>query len=204
MRPSLRVSIVLLAAGASTRMRGKDKLMRKIDGTPLIRRIARECCESTAAEVIVVLRDADRQRAKELADFSVTIVNNPDWATGMASSLVAGLSNVANETDAIMVLLADMPDIRQREIDLLIQTYEVSSAEIVRASSGGIGGHPILFSNTLFDEIRDLSGPNGARDVIKKHAKAIQLVDIGDMSATTDLDTPEDWAEYLSKKARPE
>ncbi|MEL6586700.1 MAG: NTP transferase domain-containing protein, partial [Pseudomonadota bacterium] len=60
-------AILILAAGASSRMRGRDKLLEEIDGTPLILRAVRAAC-AVSAEVVVALPKGDRTRSAWLTD----------------------------------------------------------------------------------------------------------------------------------------
>lgn len=84
------VSAVLLAAGASSRMGGRDKLLECIDGEPLLRRAARALLASRADETLAVLRPEDDARRAALEGLDVKIVENPGAAEGMASSIRAG------------------------------------------------------------------------------------------------------------------
>ena len=118
-----RVAALVLAAGAARRMRGRDKLLEVVDGRPLLRAVAEAALTSRAASVLVVLPPDLPARTDALAGLAVDIVEAPDWAEGMAASIRAGLA-AAEGSDAVVLLLADMPAIGRTEIDRLIAAFD--------------------------------------------------------------------------------
>ncbi len=180
----MSVTILLLAAGKSSRMQGEDKLSRKIDGESLLHRAARIACDS-GLPVRVITTD-DRRRL--IADLDVNIVKGgPD----MASSLQAGLRDLS--TDAVIIALADMPDVTAKHYQMIAAHAD---HPIVRGTYNGIPGHPVLFDRRYFGELMQISGDIGPREVLKRHSDAIGYVELGGNAALTDLDTPEDWQKY--------
>lgn len=106
------VAIVILAAGKAGRMGedGQHKLLADFDGVPLVRRSALSALGSDAASVIVVTGHRRREIEAALSGLPLTVVNNPDYVDGMATSLIAGLSSKhAVGTDGILVMLAECP-----------------------------------------------------------------------------------------------
>lgn len=192
-----KISIILLAAGASSRMNGRDKLLEKIDGIPLLSRIETACLNSQAYETIVVLPPDNAQRASLISPRAKPVFN-PDWQNGMASSLRFGLGQVDANSKAAMVVLADMPDVETQHIDLLIRAFQQAQApSIIRASSEiGKPGHPVLFDRAFFGQLAKMSGDTGARDFLKAQQNVVQLVVLPGTAANTDLDSPDDWARY--------
>lgn len=195
-RPS--VSAILLAAGSSSRMRGPDKLMEEVDGQPLLRRTAAALIGSKAEEVVVVLRPADDARRAALSGLAVRIVENPLASEGMGASIRAGMTEISHEADAALIALADMPEIGPRDVDRLIAAYDAEEGrEIVRAATAdGAPGNPVLFGRRFFEALRALEGDEGARSVLAAHADLVRQTPLDGAAARTDLDTPEDWAEW--------
>ena len=194
-----RVEIILLAAGSSSRMRGRDKLLEPVDGEPLLRRMARVALASSAAAVRVVLPPGGEARAAALDGLDVTQVTATAAAEGMAASLRAGLAEVAEGTEAGIVMLADMPDVTSQMLDRLIAAFDPAEGhEICRSvSASGVPGHPVLFGRRFFEALLDLSGDVGARAVVAQSPEFVHDVKTPGEAALTDLDTPEHWARYL-------
>jgi len=193
-----RVAAVVLAAGAARRMRGADKLMEPVAGRPVLRAVAEAAKASRADEVVVVLPPEAVVRREALAGLEVGIVEAADWAEGMAASLRAGVAAVAARADAVVVLLADMPEVGAGEIDRLIAAYDPEEGrEICRAvSAEGVPGHPVLFGRRFFETLAGLSGDRGAREVLAEAAEFVTEVPTAGRAALVDLDTPEDWAAW--------
>lgn len=190
----ISVAIVLLAAGKASRMGdgGSHKLLAEFDGVPLVRRSALTAIESGASATVAVTghRRDDIERA--LGDLAVERVYNPDYASGMASSLVAGVgTQVAQVADGVLVMLADMPGVTGDDLKALIAAFRKANGQaIVRAVSGGKRGNPVILPRSVFSAVMRLEGDVGARHIIETSGLAVIDVDIGE-AAHLDVDTPE-------------
>ncbi len=195
------IAIVLLAAGASRRMHGRDKLLIEIDGRPLLRRAARQCCASDAASVLVVLRNAAGPRAEALQDLPLEIVKNSNAHAGMAASISAGVRALDHRCDAALLALADMPDLTTADLNNVMKAYDPKvGLHICRASdTGGQPGHPVLFGRRYFAPLSRLSGDQGARALIAAHLDEVVTVPLPAQHATVNLDTEDDWARYFAR-----
>jgi molybdenum cofactor cytidylyltransferase len=144
--------------------------------------------------------DAPARRAA-LDGLGVGIVEAPDWAEGMAASIRAGLGAVADRADAVVILLADMPEVGARDIDRLIAAFDPAGGrEICRAvAADGTPGHPVLFGRRFFESLAALRGDRGARDLVREGADFVTDVPTPGAAAVTDLDTPEDWAAWRAR-----
>ncbi|MCB1403812.1 MAG: NTP transferase domain-containing protein, partial [Rhodobacteraceae bacterium] len=130
------VAAILLAAGEARRMRGRDKLLEAIGGRPALRHAAEAALASRADRVLVVLPPEAAPRREALAGAAVEIVVAADCTEGMAASLRAGLEAVDPGTDAVVILLADMPEIGSEAIDRLIAAFDPAAGrEILRATA---------------------------------------------------------------------
>ena len=199
------VEVLLLAAGASQRMKGRDKLMEEIDGTPLLARTARRLIDSHADGVTIVLPPDRPDRAKALDGLPVTLQIAEDAATGMAASLRAGITALPQRADAVIIALADMPEMAADHINRLIAAYDpAENREIARAmDEHGQPGHPVLFSRRFFENLAGLSGDAGAKPVIAEARDFLVDVPTPGTGATTDLDTPEAWAAWRAAQKAP-
>jgi CTP:molybdopterin cytidylyltransferase MocA len=184
--------ILVLAAGASSRMQGRDKLLEVVDGQPLLRIVARRATRAGVA-VRVVLGPGQAARRAVLADLDVEIIE-AEGGDGMAASLRAG---VAGLTGAVLVLLADMPEITAQDIHLMVSLHARAPEAILRAATReGVPGHPVLFPADLVPELARLAGDEGARRLLQRQGARVTLLPLKDDRATVDLDTPEDWAAW--------
>ena len=186
------ISILIPAAGKSTRMRGEDKLLRKVDGVPILRRTV-ETAIATGYPVWVALPAYDCLRSEIIADLNATIIAVPN-SNGLSDTLRIAVRHLGTETD-VMIALADLPELTTADC-LTIAAARGSNpdAKIWRGTADGTFGHPTLFDRSIVPEFRNLSGDNGARDIVRKYgAHPVPLLG---KRAIRDLDTPEDWAEY--------
>jgi molybdenum cofactor cytidylyltransferase len=190
----ISVAVVLLAAGRASRMGegGPHKLLAEFDGVPLIRRAAENALASGGGSVTVVTGYRDREIAAALAGLEINLAHNPDYAAGMAGSLIAGFSTAeARAADGVLVMLADMPRVTADSLRLLIGAFrEAGGQAIVRAVSQGKRGNPVILPASLHDEVMLLEGDVGARHIIETSGLAVIDVDTGD-AAHLDVDTPE-------------
>lgn len=192
-----QVEIIILAAGASSRMRGGDKTLEEVGGTPLLRHLAQQALASKATATHVVL-PADRpSRNAALHSLNLHIIVAKNAQLGMSASLKAGIS-AAKNADGALILLADMPEITSEHIDKMIDGFQSSpEMTILRAATTqGKSGHPVIFDKCHFKDIATLTGDQGARKILSENQDStVQITLSGDVAAI-DLDTPEDWAAW--------
>ena len=198
------IGAVLLAAGGSTRMRGTDKLLQEIDGVPLLRHVAQQLQAAAVDEVRVVLRPGDADREAALAGLDLVITLNPRAVDGMATSIAAGVAALDPGCDAVLIVMADMPEVRADDIDRMIAGFDPGEDRaIVRAvTPAGRAGHPVLFGRRFFEALQRLEGDRGARDVVAEHPEFQVDVVVDADRSLTDLDTPEDWAAWRLRTER--
>ncbi|MBO9431571.1 nucleotidyltransferase family protein [Sulfitobacter sp. R18_1] len=192
--------VILLAAGASTRMRGRDKLMEDIVGEPLLRRQAR--LAQDIGPVTVALPPAPHPRYTALSGLDITPLPIPEAAEGMGASLRSAFAALPLDTPAAMVLLADMPALEARDLACLAAAVDLTGETLIwRATTeDGKPGHPIVFAAALFDQLKQLRGDDGGRAVVRAAADRMQLVPLPGQRARRDLDTPEDWAAWRAEQ----
>ena len=193
------LAIIILAAGKSSRMRGKDKLTQSVGGEPQIRRIVLAACDTTR-NVFITLPDAAHPRASLLLGLNVQIVPVPEAHLGMGRSIAAAVSALKDPSiQGAMIVPADMPELTQLDLQTIGQAFISKPSAIIQATTptGNIG-HPVVFPRTTFEKLKSLSGDRGARDVIRANARLHHAVPLPNSHAKTDLDTPEEWHEWLS------
>lgn len=194
------VHILVLAAGASSRMRGRDKLLLPVKGRPLLRHSV-DVASGTGAPVHVALPADSEARRQVLSGSTAALIKVPDADGGMSRSLIQGLkaiaASVSGAEDGIMILPADMPGFSTKVLADLISRFRAEPDLVWRGSSvDGQPGHPIIFPRALWDELAGISGDEGGRSVLRRHEDLVRLVPLPGQMALLDLDTPEDWAAF--------
>jgi len=185
---------ILLGAGMSSRM-GQNKMLLAVAGESVLRGGARRALAGGVSPLIVVLgAEADRAAA-ELEGLPCTIVQNRQYASGMTSSIHAGLAALPAATDAAIILLADMPLVTADMIREMMQRYHETGAPLVISRYGGVIAPPTLFDRSLFIE---LLSSDGGRQVVQRHQVAAQVLD-WPAATLVDLDTPEDYARLTAR-----
>jgi len=186
------VVAIVLAAGRSTRMGGPNKLLAELDGKKMVRIATEQALVSKASRVIVVTGHQADLVEQALAGLDVKFVRNQDFATGLASSVKAGIAAVPADADGAVVCLGDMPLIDAGLIDRLIDDFAADRGHlIVVPVAEGRRGNPVLWSRRFFQELMTLDGDVGARHLIARHSEAVAEVAVEGEGAFLDIDTPQ-------------
>ena len=195
---------VILAAGRSTRM-GRSKALLSASLTETF--VARLLTTLRAAGIpaIVVGRPDDEPLRAELDRRGATCVLNPDAdAGGQLSSLLTGLAAVDRaDLRGLMMVPVDAPLVTSATIAALLAAVDTTGGPIVRPRHQGRHGHPVIFSRTLFDDLRRANPTEGAKAVLRAHADGIVNVDVDDPGVLADLDTPEAYRETFGHDPGP-
>nr|WP_276616189.1 nucleotidyltransferase family protein [Rhodobacter sp. SGA-6-6] len=187
---------MILAAGASARMGGRDKLLEPVAGRPLLRLMA-ERALATGAPVLVVLPPDRPARAAALAGLALRSIIAEDAAEGMAASLRAGIAALPPDAPGAMILPADMPGITAEDMARMLDRWAGAPDTILRgADEQGREGHPVLFPADLFPALMALTGDRGARSVLAANRARLRTIALPGDHALLDIDTPEDWAAF--------
>jgi len=188
---SVQVGGVVLAAGRSSRMGGPNKLMALFGDQPLIRRAAERAIASHVAPTVVVTGHQAERVEAALAGLRVRIVRNPDFATGLASSLKAGIAALPADIDGALIVLGDMPGITTNDLERMVEAFRVSGGKsVVRATYDGQRGNPVILPRSVFPAVASLQGDTGARHIVEAEGVRIVDVEIG-AGAALDVDTRE-------------
>jgi molybdenum cofactor cytidylyltransferase len=191
-----RIAAVVLAAGMSSRMGGRNKLLREIGGMPMIRRSVEAAQASSASPVTVVTGRDEVEIRAALADLDVTFAHNPDFAAGMAGSLKAGIAALPANVDGVVVALGDMPFVTAHHVDRLIAAYDEDEGRTICVPThDGKWGNPVLWSRRYFPEMLAISGDKGARELLHTYADKLCEVPMEDTGILRDFDTPEAFEE---------
>ena len=185
------VAAVVLAAGQSSRMAPRHKLLEDAGGRPMVARVVDAVLASRARPVLVVTghRAADIRAA--LAGRPVMFVEAQDYAEGLSASLRAGLAALPTAASAALVVLGDMPLVSAASIDQLLDAYNPDEGRtIVAPTHAGELGNPVLWDRQHFPAMMALTGDRGARGLLRQRADAVAEVSLDD-TVLRDFDTVE-------------
>jgi len=185
-----KIAALVLAAGRSSRMGKSNKLIATLDGKALVRHVAEAALESACVSTTIVTGHMAEEVSAALAGLDVDLVHNPDFALGLSTSLQAGLEALADDIDAAVILLGDMPKITAGSIDMLCEAYDPArSALIIVPTHAGKRGNPVLWSKRYFNELMRIRGDVGARQLISEFSEAVVELELG-AEIAFDIDTP--------------
>lgn len=192
------IAALILAAGQSSRM-GQHKMLLPFLGKPLLLHAVEHALAAEFDEIIVVVgHHADAVRAA-LAGRRVRIVENPDYQQGQSTSVRAGIAALAPATEAVIILLGDQPLVTSAILKSLVQAWQRSGKPIIAPFYNGQRGNPVLFAHALFPELLTVSGDQGGREVLQRHASEIEPVQMDDANAAEDVDTWQDYQALLER-----
>lgn len=185
----MRVAGLLLAGGAGSRM-GGPKALLELGGEPLVQRGIRLLRDGGCTPVVVVV-GAAAEAVRPLCG-GAQVVEAPDWASGMAASLRAGLA--ALDADACVVALVDQPLVTAVAVERLRAAHEAGARAAV-ATYAGRARNPVLLDRSVWPDVAAAAtGDEGARSWLRAHPGLVVAVDCTDAGAPDDLDTPQDLA----------
>lgn len=181
-----RLSIIILAAGASQRL-GQPKQLVQYKGRSLVQR-AIQNAESVSPHEILVITGADAEAVQaEVQSTSAQCVQHTDWYNGMATSIGKGAQSVDEGSEGLMILLCDQWRIQPEDLQLLVQTWHNDPTQIVCAVSEDRRSPPVIFPSAFLPELRVMTGDHGAYKIIQMHPDSVSQVKLE--NAAFDLDT---------------
>ncbi|WP_051441958.1 nucleotidyltransferase family protein [Arthrobacter sp. H14] len=198
------VTAVLLAAGNGSRLGRGPKALLPYHGRPLVEHIAGALFDGGCDDVVVILgADAARVRAECRLE-RCTVVENPDWASGMASSFKAGVAAVggadaieevgaAEDTDAVLIALVDQPHISAGLVQHLLQVHRPERITAAHYADARRPSHPMIFEPVYARQAAELAQDDaGARTFLRRNPDLIDLVDCTGSGDDADIDTADD------------
>ena len=186
------ISAILLAAGESRRM-GAFKQLLTFGGKTFVECCADHLLAAPVDELVVVTGHRATDVCRALGSRPLRVVHNPDYREGMSSSVKCGVAALAPAADAVLVALADQPQIATATITRVIAEYEQHAPLIVIPTHGGRRGHPLLIDLRLRDELLTFDASQGLRQVVHAHAADVVQIEVMTDTVLTDFDYPEDY-----------
>jgi len=191
----MSVGLIILAAGGSTRLGSPKQLLRYGEET-FIRRAANAAVASKCDRVVIVIGSRAQEMRRELEGLPVSIVENPDWQSGMSSSVRVGLAELSRD-DAVLIMLCDQPFVTAAVLDKLIETYHQTGMPIVASDYGTARGVPALFARELYPELASLTADEGARRIIARHPELVATVEFA--AGVVDVDTRDEYRRLVGQ-----
>jgi molybdenum cofactor cytidylyltransferase len=170
---------------------GENKMLLELAGDSVLRRAVRAAREAGLAPVLVVTGHQPRQAAAEVEDLGCTLVHNPEYETGIHTSVRSGVAHLPDDVVATVVMLADMPFVTAAMLEEMVATYRAGDAPLVISQYGVINAPPMLYDRALFSELAVMQRRCG-KEVIDRHRDEATVM-AWPAAALADLDTPEDY-----------
>ena len=191
------VGLVILAAGASTRL-GTPKQLLRYGEKSLLFRAAQTAVASVCEPVVIVLGAYAELLKQEVQDLPVQVVENPHWQEGMGASIGTGIEAIntfSDNIEAVVLMLCDQPFVSVDFINKLVESSRLTKHSIVASQYQGTLGVPALFKCALFGELLSLKSAEGAKKVIAKYSGEVDSVAFA--NGVIDIDTPGDYEAFL-------
>jgi len=186
------VAAIVLAAGRGTRFGREPKLLARLGGKPLVRRVAEAAAISIADPVIVVTGHRANEIEDSLEGLPIQVVRNTAFADGLSTSLKVGFGALPDKVKAAVVLLGDMPLIEASLINILVNRWrEMGEPAALVPTLNGKRGNPVVLSRELDDMIDGLSGDVGAGPALRGRAGVLEWPTT-DPAILKDIDTADE------------
>jgi len=196
------ISSILLAAGQSKRMNGENKLIKEINGVPLINHAIENILGSAVDEIVIIV-GFEKEIIENIIkkNKKIKIIYNKDFKTGISSSIKIGLNNISNKSEDFFISLGDMPNVNQNIYNKLIKTRYNYNKKIIPEKKKEIfipffekkEGNPVLFSKFMKEKILNIDGDFGAKKIIENNKNKILYVPIKSSGVILDFDTQKDF-----------
>ena len=186
------INAIVLAAGQSKRM-GKLKPLLRFNDTTFLGQIISVLKLSDVDKITVVL-GAEAETIRKSVDLSGTnIVINKNYQKGQLSSLIAGIEQTPQETEAILLCLVDNPFITKEVVNKIISKFKETNNPIIVPVFNKNRGHPTLFARSLFNELLNAPEEKGARYVLYSNEGKILELEVSERGTLIGIDTPDDY-----------
>jgi molybdenum cofactor cytidylyltransferase len=177
---------------------GVQKLLLPFAGKTVVAHIVDQIVASAVDEVHVVVGHEGERVRRELSDRHVSVVTNPDYESGMLSSVRCGLAALGEQCRTVLVALGDQPSITSELIDRMLGSFAATEKQILVPFHDGRRGHPLLFSADYRDEVLTQYDDVGLRGLLQAHHEEVFELSVSSSSVLSDMDYPEDYQRELA------
>lgn len=197
---SNQISIILLAAGESSRL-GSPKQLLEYHGKNLLQHTI-DLTQLLDIDTFVILGAFKEEILARVNGYEGKVVENMAWSEGLSSSIRCGLSGVLKtnpETEAVILVFCDQPFLTTEILREIVEKYHNSGQSIVHCSYGDVSGPPTLFHKSLFPYLMELKGGQGAKKVVGMFPDQVAYVDFP--KGKLDIDTTADYHQLLQTES---
>ncbi len=192
------IAIIILAAGASTRM-GSPKQLLTWGNTTLLNHTIEQAINSKSDAVYVVLGANYTAIKKSIIHKQATLLHFKNWKEGMGSSIMYGMQNLPpNKFDGVLVMLADQPQIDTSFLNKLISQFYQKKLSIISTQHKHGSGVPAIFANSYFKKLLRLRGDEGAKQIIANSMD--KVLALSPFKIIEDIDTMETYFRLLKTR----
>ena len=166
---SSEVSAVVLAAGP---VKDEDKLLMKLGSKTVIEHVV-DVLKSSKVDRIVLVLGYDPGRIKDklkgvLSDIDVVEVD--DYKKGFTYSFQKGLKEV-KDSSAVLLALGDQPFLDTKFLNGMVEKARSEDVRIISPEYEGTLGHPVIFSEEVFDQILGLENDETIKKVLDDNSE---------------------------------
>ena len=186
------ISAILLAAGQSKRMVNENKLIKKYKNIPLIKHAVDNILNSPIDELIIVL-GYQKETIQKIIEKNkkIKFIDNPNFESGMASSIKTGLNHLSKNTEAFFICLGDMPMVNSDTYNQLIKSR--NQKDILIPVYQNEQGNPVIFNKSMKEKIMSISGDIGAKKILELNKDKILNLKINDQGIVKGFNTQKDF-----------
>lgn len=195
-----KVAILVLAAGASSRMKTPKQLL-KIGNQTLLELVLEKAKALTSLPVYCVLGANSTFIQNEISTENVVFISNENHSKGLSTSIVAGVNYLEKNAPfvySLLILLADQPDIDLQYLEKLVQLSAENPTQIIASKYRKNLGVPAVFPKSFFSDLQVLEGDFGAKEFLQQHKDQIICSNLS--PSLIDIDTREDYENYLKQR----
>jgi molybdenum cofactor cytidylyltransferase len=195
----MKTGVLILAAGAATRMQ-RAKMLLPFADTTILKHIIQQAKSILPCSICLVSGCYHTEIIKGVDAEKVAIVFNENWQDGMASSIKKGMAFLLQTEpllNAVLIVVSDQPYINANLLQQMIALQIASGKGIVAAEYKGVFGTPVLFTESYFIALQQLTGDKGARSIVQNAFADMASIDFA--LGEIDIDTPEDYERLCLK-----
>lgn len=183
------IAALILAAGRSTRFGARNKLLAEFKGRPILAQVLDAAAAAGIAPRLLVTGH-EAEAVRTLAGDN-RVIENPDYARGISTSIRAGLAALPDDVVAAFIMLGDMPRISPRTLEALVAASANDPSLAFVPVFEGRWGNPVLVRRALFPSLMQLHGDQGARKLLEASREVVREIPVDDPGVLADFDTPD-------------
>ena len=186
------IGIVILAAGRSTRAK-KNKLLAQTKGEPLFMNAVEAALHSKGKPIFVITGHQHEEIEEYLKNEDINVVYNREYISGVKTSIRLGLRLIPTNCDGAILLPADMPNITEKQLNKMIETFELGKEkQVIMMSYRGAKKNPILWSKALYERADLVPEGSELRTIFAEHEDYTKLIKISKETTLFDVTYPAD------------